>query len=231
VKFGDSGELIGNISFDEFKKGYGRLVTDVALGNVTSRLHNKAKQIEGYISKIEDKPDLGKEGSFNSRDVLQVEYEEEPEDDGFTQPQNPKPQAIRPRKRRSIISSDFIFQLTEKRIIDVYDELRILDLDKHSNSISVLLRVFLEMCIGNYLEKTDKISTLLEKERGGNNPNKRKPNDWYPTLRQMLTHLNNQGGSTLCCKFNQRIIGPDNRRSNWLASACCADSVNRIRSA
>ncbi|MHA6964521.1 BCCT family transporter [Zobellella denitrificans] len=40
-----------------------------------------------------------------------------------------------------------------------------------------------------------------------------------------------QGGSTLYCKFNQRIIGPDNRRSNWLASACCADSVNHIRSA
>jgi hypothetical protein len=55
----------------------------------------------------------------------------------------------------------------------------------YPNAAGVLLRIFAEMVIGNYLDKTKKIDPILEKAQ----TKQGKGRDWSPTFRQMLTAI------------------------------------------
>ena len=72
VELADDGKIVGKISQDEFKKGFRKLVNDVASGKADSRKLNSPADIKGYLDSFvpTDKPDLSKKGSFDSDSFL-----------------------------------------------------------------------------------------------------------------------------------------------------------------
>ncbi len=86
------------------------------------------------------------------------------------------------RDSRYLIPSEVRCHLRSPRIADIFRELRHLKVAEFENACAVLLRILVELVVGNYLDKTKKIQPLLEAaKKKGRGP------DWYPTLRQMLT--------------------------------------------
>jgi hypothetical protein len=57
------------------------------------------------------------------------------------------------KKRDRLITRDCILSIPEGRINEVEIELRKLSLEDHTNAISVLFRVFLELSVDNYIER------------------------------------------------------------------------------
>jgi len=184
IEFDNKKGLLGKIKSSEFKKGYSKIVTDVATGNIDSRSLNTVKNIEDYIKSFssDEKPNLRKKDSFTSTTLTGEK------DAAISLPTKPsKPKATRVQKKSSsIIPTSFKCQVNDTRINDVFTELKKLKLETHKNASAIMLRVLLELSVGYYLEKTDKIKTLLAKHR-----KKNKPKDWGPTLKQMLSHMVN----------------------------------------
>lgn len=57
------------------------------------------------------------------------------------------------RKRDKLIPSDCVLSIPVGRICDIEDEFNTLSLENHTNAISVLFRVFLELSVDQYIEK------------------------------------------------------------------------------
>lgn len=178
ITFDDSGLLQGKIAVEEFKKGYSRIVSDIATGRVSSRDLNTTQNIEKYLRGFDsDKPDLKEKGGFDTASLLPK---------GQLLPK-PQPKA-KPKKRTlpssSIIPRGFKCSLSSPRINDIFRELKGMKVEGYENSTGVMLRIFVELALSNYLEKTTKIKPLLDAAN-----KKNKPKDWTPTFRQMLTFL------------------------------------------
>src|SRR5207245_10840713 len=75
-----------------------------------------------------------------------------------------------PKKRDRLIPRDCIMNIPKGRISDIEGELRIVRLSDHTNAVSVLFRVFIELSIDSYITshplgvtESDKLHKKLEK--------------------------------------------------------------------
>lgn len=181
ISFDESGALSGRVHADEFRKGFARILADIATDKVNTRKLNTQHDVETYLASIKDSmPDKRRRGSFVASDFH-----------GSTGPKPVRPTAA-PKKVAAKISREsasvvpYGVRCTVKstRIREVFNELRGLKLERNPNASAVLFRILVEMSIGHYLEKAKKIAPLLAnaKKHG-------KGNGWYPTLRQMLDAL------------------------------------------
>lgn len=179
ITFDESGHFRGGIPKKEFEKAYGRVISDIAHNEIDSRTINTDKEIRKYLESLGlDAPAKGKRGSFRSENFLEEETEElEPESE-------PEASTPRTRRRKGLIPPWVKCKLTNPRINALYKELRRLGVADYPNSCGVTFRVFFELLVANYLDKTEKIKPLLAVHRG-----RGKPDDWYPTFRQTLTAL------------------------------------------
>jgi hypothetical protein len=197
VELDSEGGLSGKIHADEFRKGYKKLVTDVALGNIDSRSTNNNKEIETYLDRLpeDDKPDAKRSGTFSYESLLAGD--EKTLAPPTSQPKLPAPKQKPERIPCSIVPTKIKCELECPRINAVFAELKKLKVATHPNATALMLRTLLEMCVSYYLDKTKKIDTILTKLQG-----KGKKEDWYPSLNQMLNYLLNEdpditNGSTL----------------------------------
>jgi len=110
----------------------------------------KPQQIE-YISNLGagDSPDLSKKtGTLR-------EVEDFSEQD-FSTGANKKAKKRKPRSktpRTTVIPRSCHLNITNPKIEEIYNELRILQLSRHPHAIAVLLRVFLETSLDEYLTR------------------------------------------------------------------------------
>ncbi len=181
VDFDESGNPIGKIDAEEFKKGYRRLVSDVADGAFDSRKQNTTKAIEDYLANPDmtgDIPDKRKRGKFTSKELLKADTTM---DVAPSPPARNKP--FTTKKSRSMVPIGFKCEVENPRIKSVFHELKKLYLVDYPNSAGVMLRVLFELSLGYYLEKSKKIQPLLDKAKKDG-----KPDDWFPTLRHLLRH-------------------------------------------
>jgi len=74
IKFDESDEVVGSIEPEEFKKGYKKVVTDIATGKTISRTLDKTQDIQKYLKTFseEERPDLRKKGRFTSQTLLKI---------------------------------------------------------------------------------------------------------------------------------------------------------------
>lgn len=182
IHFDSDKQLIGSINPDEFKKGFSKIVTDVATGDVDSRSLNSTTEIKEYLNSFGSaKPNTKTKGVFNSETILR----------GTPPPKQKTPSRKKVAKKKvakkstSIIPSSIRCELDSKRICDIFDELKKLRVEQYPNSVSMMLRTLVEMSLANYLEKSGKLSALTKQQQ----KSKGKGKNWHPTLKQMMNYV------------------------------------------
>ncbi|MDH5302141.1 MAG: hypothetical protein OEW58_12340 [Gammaproteobacteria bacterium] len=182
IEFDEDKKLKGNISSDEFKKGFSKIVSDVALGKETSRTVNDDDGVKRYIGEFasSDLPDLKSKGVFTGDDLLSGEEEKLP----APSPEKKKVVSKVSRKSKSLLPSYIKCQVNNKRIVDIFSEMKKISVADQPNTSAVMFRVILEMSISHYLEKTRKIEEVLN--------GKGKSKDWAPTLKDMIKYILNE---------------------------------------
>lgn len=169
--------LRGTTTKNEFIRGYTKLVTDIALGHQSSRTLNKTEDIEKYFKTwpTEDRP-RNKRGSFVPSDIIQgksVASDRKPE-------QQKTPKKSR-QESKTVLPRDLQVRFGNDRLIDIRRELVKLRREEFPNAGAVLLRVFFELSVMEYLKRTGKLSTIIEEL-------KKKDRLPYgvPTMRQLV---------------------------------------------
>lgn len=147
------GQLRSNLPPAEFIKPLKKIVTDLAdkEGN-NSRRFNSTKAMVDYVKGFSrgDKADLSK--PVAERPVEGIQSSEFGK--GSKARARPAKRSDDPSTRTTVVPKGCPVNVTDNRIAEIYKELRTLKLDDANNAIAVLLRVFLEMSVDHFLEKS-----------------------------------------------------------------------------
>lgn len=178
----EKGDVVPYIHPAEFLKGLKRIVSDVALEKVNSRLISKTDEIEkNYLNKIEKKdwPNLTRVIKKKLKIGGRV----------LVQPIKQK----KTKLRTDWITSDtFLLYPKQNRIKEILNELKSLKPEDYPNACAISLRVLLELSTYAFLEEKGEIKNMITAEKKKRNKVKQNlPNDWTPTFKQMLQHLIN----------------------------------------
>lgn len=179
VDFDEQGSVRGKVRPDEFRKGYARILTDIATKKVDTRKLNTVQDAEHYLRQLgPDAPNLSRRGRFTADDLKRKPDAEAPAP-------APPPAAVRRRSSRgpdTVLPSSVKCRVSNPRIRTIFDELsRLRPVGRYPNSCAALLRILLELSMGHYLDKSGRIAPLLEKAK-----KEGRPADWYPSWKHML---------------------------------------------
>ena len=185
IEFDQLGRLKGNVHADEFRKNFGRILADIAHDEIDTRVLNTTAEIATYVANLGgDSPKPMGQGNFTIEDLATP---------AATPPLRPAKPVAKPAKpARTATNTPVLIPkgtkcgVPNQRIREVFDELRRLKIDEFPNACGILLRVLLDLSVGYHLEKSGKIQPLLDYGKKNN-----KGADWFPTLNQMLTAMNN----------------------------------------
>lgn len=150
---------------NEFLRGFKRLITDIALGSESSRTLNKNENIEEYFEKWpeSDRP-VAKRGSFVPSDIIKGK--------SVASPPNNKPDKAKPkpqgRPSQTVLPKDFKVVFGSVRLKDIRTELTKLKREDFPNAGAVLLRVFLELAVIDYLDRADELEPLIVRLKSKN---------------------------------------------------------------
>lgn len=178
LTFDERGRAFGGLHVDEFKKGYGRIISDITLGRIDTRELNTSDDIDRYLNGLgTDRPNRSRQGSFDSASLLR----DGPGGRASSSATSKVSGRATVKPSASLIPVDIRCRLKSPRINEVFKELRRLKVADYPNACAVLLRVLLDLVLGYYLEKSGKIEPLLRTA-----DRKNKPKDWFPELRKLL---------------------------------------------
>jgi len=168
------GKLCSEFPSNEVLKGLNKIITDIQNPNFTVSHIKHKPQRKAYADKLgkSDKPDKSK--------TTQLWYLESEEN---VTKEKAKKSLRLSTERKTLISKDCILRIRDPRINTIYKELKTLNVDKFSNAISVLMRVFLELTTDFY---------ITDKKIGGldlNNPNL----SLHAKVKAVADHLVNEG--------------------------------------
>lgn len=191
ISFDENKEVVGSIDINEFKKGYKKIVSDIALGKVHSRNLNTTKAMEGYLSKFnENSPNLNSKGAFDKSSFFKSS------ENINTKPKHIQPPPKKIKKKlpsRAIIPESVSCDVNNQRINDIFNELKKLPVAQYPNAVALMFRSLLEMSLGYYLERTGNIAKITNAERTKREQkNQNLPSDWHPTLTEMLQYVINK---------------------------------------
>lgn len=171
--------LRGKTSAPAFVRAFTKLVSDVALGKESSRTLNTNENIQRYFdSWSPSELPSGKSGAFVPSDIITGRTTSSK---GAAEQ---KPAARSARKSTMVLPRDFKVRVKNPRLIDIRDELVKLDRIRFTNAGAVLLRVFLELAVADYLRRAGHMDKLIERLGG-------KKNLRYgtPTMKQMAPEI------------------------------------------
>lgn len=179
--------LRGTTSPAEFKKGLRKLVVDLASPESTwdSRSLNKLTDIEGYFEKWtpSERPKQ-KAATFVPSDITGRE----------PQPAVPVAKPVKKRKtKHSVIPTSFkIVYYGPRRISLIHEELQLIKREDAPNSGAVLLRVFTELVIDDYLKRSNAYDPLVARLTGSGTKLQ-----WGPTFKQRVGEVFKVAGPKL----------------------------------
>lgn len=175
--------LRGTTTKDEFLRGFTKLVTDVALGKQSSRTLNTNENVRDYFNSWDSKERPAKKrGSFVPADVIEGRSVASPG-------RKPEPAAA-PKKSKqlskTVLPRDFKVRFGNDRLSDIRLELIQLKRDEFPNAGAVLLRVFFELAVLDYLGRTGELPEIVRKleEKEG-----RKLPFGVPTMKQLVPEI------------------------------------------
>lgn len=155
--------LRGKTTKAEFIRGFTKFVTDIALGKEDSRTLNKPDDIEGYFKKwdIKDRP-TKKRGSFVPSDVIKGKSVASANATQEAKTTSKKSKQV----SKTVLPRDFKVRYGNDRLHDIRNELVKLKRDDFPNAGAVLLRVFFELSVFDYLERKGELSRIIKKLGG-----------------------------------------------------------------
>ncbi len=161
----DNGKLTTELPAREALKPLKRIVLDLALKVKTvSDLKLKGQQ-EVYVAnfKTADRADLAqKSGTAQTiESITQKDFS------AMGTATAKRARTHRPAPRTSIVPRSCKLNVTTPKILGIYEELRRLLLARHVYSIAVMLRVFLEMSVDEYLTKEAGVSLKFKDPKSG----------------------------------------------------------------
>lgn len=175
--------FVAKTSKPEIQKALVKLVTDIAKGGKdaeTSRTLNNEDAIKEYFSKRWKKDELPqkKQRTTTPSELIGAAAKTRVKK---TQPAKPKPQS---RPSTTVLPRNFKPRHGGKRVIAIAEELRRMKREDHPNGGAVLLRVFLELAIRDYLTRTGDYALLCKrlKERG-------KLPHGHPQMKELVTEV------------------------------------------
>jgi len=173
--------LRGETSKNDFVRAFSKLVTDVVLGKQSSRTLNTNEDIRSYFEswKAEDLP--SKHGSFVPAEV--IEGESVASVKGVKE-QSPPPARAKPESK-SIVPRDFKMRFGSARLLDIRRELVRLKRVEFPNAGAVLLRVFFEIAVVDYLGRSGELAGVVEKLKAKGQPIP----FGTPTMRQLVPEI------------------------------------------
>jgi len=172
--------LRGRTTSAEFVRGFKRLITDVALGKQDSRTLNTNENIRSYFDKWDPK-DLPakKRGSFVPSDIIKGPSV------ASAQTGSPQPTTRQKRAYKTVLPPDFKVVSGNDRLVDIRKELVKLNRTNYPNAGAVMLRVFLELSIVDYLTRIGELPPIIKKieAKGGKVP------FGVPTMKQLVPEV------------------------------------------
>lgn len=152
--------LRGITTKQEFMRAFAHLVTDIALQHETSRSLNTNENIQDYFEQRNPSAVAGqKRGKFLPGDIIPGKTVTSPK----VSPTTKRTKAI----SQTVVPSTFKVRYGNDRLADIRRELIRLKRPLYPNAGAVLLRVFLELAVRDYLERTgrlEKIKKSLDKK-------------------------------------------------------------------
>ena len=166
----------------EFNKGYSRIVTDIALGKITSRSHNDRAAAQEYLKDNKDcKPSPSKKEKFAYSCFAGFKLLSDKKTEKASTPKK-KPA---PKKSQRLVPNKFTCNTSCNRLNDVFAEFRKMKINESPNTIAIMFRCILEMSLNHYVEKMGYSRTIAQYYR----KKQKKKNDWSPSLNQVVNYL------------------------------------------
>lgn len=188
IDFDNNKKLIGKVKKEEFRKGYAKIIKDIVVGGkngIDSRKLNQNKDVDAYLKSISEyKPNLKLRGKFYINDLVKGEKKPKIVGVGI----NKKSERVT-KRRSSLIPARFKCDVDNEKIRGIFTELNKLKIVDYANSVSILLRVILEMSLAHYLDQTGQIDIMIAKMKIKTKG--KMSRDYYPTLGQMLKFILN----------------------------------------
>jgi len=174
--------LRGTTTKGQFLRGFKKLVTDVALGKQSSRTLNKNENIQAYFESWDPKelPEK-KRGSFVPADVIRGQSVA-----SVTSKAKPRAVVTKAKVSNRVLPRDFKVRYGNDRLRDIRRELGKLNREEFPNAGAVLLRVFLELAVLDYLARIGELTKIVEKIE---KKEKRKLPFGAPTMKQLAPEI------------------------------------------
>lgn len=152
--------LRGTTTKAQFLRGFKKLVNDVALGRQSSRTLNKNEDIQAYF-KSWDPKDLPakKRGSFIPADIIKGRSVASTSLKTKPRAAAPKPQHV----SNKVLPRDFKVRYGNDRLRDIRRELGKLKREEFPNAGAILIRVFFEIAVLDYLERVGKLPEIIKR--------------------------------------------------------------------
>ncbi len=155
----------GTTSKQEFLKGFKKLVIDVAMGRESSRTLNSSDDIKRYFDSWsnEERPEK-KKGGFTPSDLVGTTSSSTAVEPAKKRKDKPKQAGI----YTTVLPKTLKVSFGNERLIDIRRELVRLKRADFPNAGAVLLRVFFELSIMHYLERTGHLNRITKelKDKG-----------------------------------------------------------------
>lgn len=163
----------GNTTKEEFRRALTHIVEDIALKEETSRTLNTSQNIREYFTKRNTKSIAAKKnGKFVPADIIRDRTTPLPDTSPTQKRTKQIHNTVLPRSLKILFGK-------HPRLTDIRRELVTLNREKFPNAGAVLLRVFLELTIKDYLERTGEMETIR----------KRLPKNHVLTMKQLIPEV------------------------------------------
>lgn len=125
------------IPTENFEKALKEIARDVSSKEFNSRTMNSAKDIENYL--------INKGNYFETKEKSSFSVQA-----SYTKPKKGKTKRGVRRSTNTVIPPEIDWEIGNARIKDIFNELKTISVNQHPNTVSILLRVFVDLTVKKY---------------------------------------------------------------------------------
>lgn len=144
------GELVSYFEKNEVVKGLTRIIKDLAHQKINVNVIRHKKDRRDYLLSFRrsEVPDPDNTSDIKWSLDLPIGENEQSKKSG-----KKRKSVQSPSKRKKLIPTTCVLRIPDKKINTIYYELKKLDVNEYKCSVSILMRVFLELSVDSYLDR------------------------------------------------------------------------------